>query len=102
MSQASEQITARESGIATTPIIHAIKASREYELSGETVHAVREVDLEVRGGEFITLVGRSGSGKTTLLNLLAGLDHPTSGQVRFEGNDMADELAHQAMDSIDQ
>jgi putative ABC transport system ATP-binding protein len=86
----SEQITARESRIATTPIIHAIKASREYELAGETVHAVREVDLEVRGGEFITLVGRSGSGKTTLLNMLAGLDHPTSGQVLFEGNDMAD------------
>jgi putative ABC transport system ATP-binding protein len=90
LSQASEQITARESRGATTPIIHAIKASREYELAGETVHAVREVDLEVRTGEFITLVGRSGSGKTTLLNMLAGLDNPTSGKVLFEGNDMAD------------
>jgi putative ABC transport system ATP-binding protein len=48
------------------------------------------VSLDVRAGEFITLVGRSGSGKTTLLNMLAGLDHPTSGQVFFEGIDMAE------------
>ena len=41
-------------------------------------------------GKFITLVGRSGSGKTTLLNMLAGLDHPTSGQVLFEGMDLSD------------
>ncbi len=89
MNQASDQITTRESRGATTPIIQAFKASREYQLAGETVHAVREVDLEVRVGEFITLVGRSGSGKTTLLNMLAGLDHPTSGQVHFEGSDMS-------------
>ena len=89
MSQATEQITDRESRGATTPIIQAIAASREYELAGETVHAVRSVDLDVKTGEFITLVGRSGSGKTTLLNMLAGLDHPTSGQVLFEGTDMS-------------
>ncbi|HCI85933.1 MAG TPA: macrolide ABC transporter ATP-binding protein [Dehalococcoidia bacterium] len=53
------------------------------------VHAVQSVTLDVNRGEFITLVGRSGSGKTTLLNMLAGLDHPTSGRVLFEGDDMA-------------
>lgn len=90
MSQATEQISDRESRGATTPIIQAVEASREYELAGETVHAVRSVSLDVRAGEFITLVGRSGSGKTTLLNMLAGLDHPTSGQVFFEGIDMAE------------
>ena len=90
MSQVTDQITERESRGASAPIIQAINASREYQLSGETIYAVSNVSLDVRLGEFITLVGRSGSGKTTLLNLLAGLDHPTSGQVLFEGIDMAD------------
>ena len=90
MSQATERTASSESSGASTPIIQAINISREYQLGGETVHAVRNVDLEIRLGEFITLVGRSGSGKTTLLNLLAGLDHPTSGQVLFEGEDLAE------------
>lgn len=90
MSQATEQTTNSESSGTSSPIIQAINVSREYQLAGETVHAVRNVDLEVRLGEFITLVGRSGSGKTTLLNLLAGLDHPTSGQVLFEGDDLSE------------
>jgi putative ABC transport system ATP-binding protein len=52
--------------------------------SGEVeVHALREVDLEIRRGEFIVLLGPSGSGKSTLLNILGGLDVPTSGEVRF-------------------
>ena len=90
MSQATERTASGESSSTSSPIIQAINISREYQLGGETVHAVRNVDLEVRLGEFITLVGRSGSGKTTLLNLLAGLDHPTSGQVLFEGKDLAE------------
>ena len=90
MSQATERTASGESSSTSTPIIQATNISREYQLGSETVHAVRNVDLEVRLGEFITLVGRSGSGKTTLLNLLAGLDHPTSGQVLFEGKDLAE------------
>ena len=90
MSQATERTASGESSSTSTPIIQATNISREYQLGSETVHAVRNVDLEVRLGEFITLVGRSGSGKTTLLNLLAGLDHPTSGQVLFEGEDLAE------------
>lgn len=71
------------------PLIQAIQVTRSFQLSGDTVYAVRDANLTVRRGRFITLVGRSGSGKTTLLNLLAGLDTPTSGQVLFEGRDMA-------------
>ena len=74
---------------ANSFVIEALKVSREYRIGSDVVHAVREVDLKVPRGRFITLVGRSGSGKTTLMNLLAGLDHPTSGQVFFEGRDMA-------------
>jgi len=59
------------------------------------VHALRGVDLEVRAGEFIVLLGPSGSGKSTLLNLLGGLDTPTSGSIVFEDHDLsqADEAA---------
>ena len=74
-----------------------MEASREYELAGETIHAVRSVNLEVHAGEFITLVGRSGSGKTTLLNMLAGLDNPTSGQILFEGIRLAEFTEKQLM-----
>lgn len=89
MSQATEQTTTRDSRGAPAPLIQAIEVSRDYQLAGETIHAVRSVNLDIHTGEFITLVGRSGSGKTTLLNMLAGLDHPTSGQVFFESVDLA-------------
>ena len=49
------------------------------------VRAVEGVDLEVRPGEFVAVVGRSGSGKSTLLNLLAGLDTPDEGEITFRG-----------------
>ncbi|MCZ8097826.1 MAG: ATP-binding cassette domain-containing protein, partial [Burkholderiales bacterium] len=53
--------------------------------SGEIeVVALHDVDLDVRRGEFIVLLGPSGSGKSTLLNILGGLDAPSSGDVRFE------------------
>ena len=71
------------------PTIEAIDISRTFQLSGETVTAVKKMTFNVYPGRFIALVGRSGSGKTTLLNLLAGLDHPSAGRVLFEGRDMA-------------
>ncbi len=52
------------------------------------VHALRGVDLAIRPGEFIVLLGASGSGKSTLLNILGGLDTPTGGKVRFADHDL--------------
>ena len=55
--------------------------------SGETaVHALKNASFAVPKGEFLAVVGESGSGKSTLLNLLGGLDVPTAGQVRIDGN----------------
>ena len=53
------------------------------------MHALREIDLEVGGGELIVLLGPSGSGKSTLLNILGGLDRATSGEVWFRGTNLA-------------
>jgi len=54
------------------------------------VRALQGVRFVVRRGEYVAIMGQSGSGKSTLLNLLGGLDHPTSGEVRFDGRPLAD------------
>ena len=69
-------------------IISAENLSRSFGGGDSAVTAVNNVNLVVSTGEFLALVGRSGSGKTTLLNLMAGLDQPTSGKVRFQGKDL--------------
>ncbi len=55
-----------------------------------TVVAVDDVDLEIDDGEFLTVVGPSGCGKTTTLRMVAGLEEPTSGSIRFDGEDVTD------------
>lgn len=62
-------------------VVRLEKVSRIYRHGGIEVAALRDVDLEIRRGEFAALVGPSGSGKTTLLNLIGGLDSPTSGRI---------------------
>jgi sulfate transport system ATP-binding protein len=57
--------------------------------------ALRDIALEVAGGEFVALLGPSGSGKTTLLRILAGLDFPDAGEVLMDGRDMAQVPARQ-------
>ena len=65
------------------PVFRARALTKTYRMGESEVHALRGVDLEIRAGEFIVLLGPSGSGKSTLLNILGGLDTPTSGDVRF-------------------
>jgi putative ABC transport system ATP-binding protein len=62
---------------------------REYEVGGETVHALDHVDLTIRPGEYVSIMGPSGSGKSTLLNVLGLLDRPTSGTYTLQGEDVS-------------
>jgi putative ABC transport system ATP-binding protein len=72
-----------------TPIYELRHVMRSYGKDETRVDAVRDVDLVIERGEFVAIVGPSGSGKTTLLQLLGALDRPTSGEVRFEGRNLA-------------
>lgn len=58
---------------------------KHYSSDGETVEALRGVDICIEAGEFITIMGKSGSGKSTLLSVLGGMNHPTSGEVEMAG-----------------
>jgi len=61
---------------------------KEYQVSGHTVNALKDVNLEVAEGEFVCIYGPSGAGKTTLLNIIGGLDKPTSGKIVVLGHDL--------------
>ncbi|MEV4596365.1 ABC transporter ATP-binding protein [Amycolatopsis sp. NPDC049253] len=72
------------------PVI-AVSGLRKTYGDGETaVHALRGVDLVVRPGEYVAIMGASGSGKSTLLNMLGCLDVPTSGKYLLDGFSVAD------------
>jgi putative ABC transport system ATP-binding protein len=69
--------------------VFAASALTKNYISGEvTVHALRGLDLEVRTGEVVVLLGPSGSGKSTLLNIMGGLDRATSGSLFFKQADL--------------
>jgi len=70
-------------------LIEARAVSLVYDDHGKPVYACRELDLDVRPGEFLGILGPSGSGKSSLLYLLSGLKVPTSGSVSFDSQDYA-------------
>jgi putative ABC transport system ATP-binding protein len=62
--------------------------SKTYETPAGQFAALKNIDLEIRGGEFVAVVGKSGSGKSTLLNMVAGIDRPSSGSVAVAGTEV--------------
>jgi putative ABC transport system ATP-binding protein len=81
------------------PIVRLERISKRYVMGEETVHALDELDLVVREGEFVAIMGPSGSGKSTLLNLLGCLDRPTSGSYYLGETDVA-RLSDDAISNI--
>ncbi len=70
-------------------VVETVDLHKYYFLKGETVKALRGINLQVRYGEYMSILGPSGSGKTTLFNMIGGLDTPTKGKVYLDGRDIS-------------
>jgi putative ABC transport system ATP-binding protein len=70
-------------------IVRTKDLAKEYTMGGQTLRALNSVNLDIRRGEYISLMGPSGSGKSTLFNMIGGLDKPTEGSVFIDEVDMA-------------
>ena len=66
------------------------KLTKTYQVGSETIHALREVDLQIERGEYVAVMGPSGSGKSTLMNLLGCLDTPSSGIFELNGTNVSE------------
>jgi putative ABC transport system ATP-binding protein len=72
----------------TSNLVEIRGLAKSYRRGTEEIRVFEGVDLDIKAGEFLALMGPSGSGKSTLLNILAGLDTPTSGSVVVEGQEI--------------
>ncbi|MGI9431280.1 MAG: ABC transporter ATP-binding protein [Myxococcota bacterium] len=77
-----------EASGATAPLLEIENLSKSFETARGPIHVLRNLNLTVRAGERLAILGQSGVGKSTLLHVLGTLDHPTSGRVLFEGRDL--------------
>src|SRR5271166_37425 len=72
------------------PLIRLQNISRRYQMGAETVHALREVSVEIQRGEYVAIMGPSGSGKSTLMNLVGCLDTPSGGTYELNGSQVSE------------
>jgi putative ABC transport system ATP-binding protein len=88
----------REDLVSGGIVIKTENLAKVYEMGAEQVHALRGVDVEIRKGEYVAIMGPSGSGKSTLMNLIGCLDSPSSGKYWLAGRLVSelddDELAY--------
>src|SRR5687767_11740386 len=79
------EVRARIAELAGRPVVMSVEAlTRDFEGPNGMLTALSRITFEVRKREFISVIGPSGCGKSTLIRILAGLDYPTSGQVRLD------------------
>jgi macrolide transport system ATP-binding/permease protein len=74
--------------MSAPPLLRLAGVSREFGEGEAAVPVLRGIDLEIAAGEFVAIVGQSGSGKSTLMNIMAALDRPSGGEVRFRGEEI--------------
>ena len=70
-------------------MLKAINLQKDFKNSKNTFKILKDINLDVKEGEFLSVMGPSGAGKTTLLNILSTVDKPTSGKVYYENQDIS-------------
>jgi spermidine/putrescine transport system ATP-binding protein len=75
-------------GASGLPAIQLSGVTKDFHAGGEVISAVREMDLQIREGEFFSMLGPSGCGKTTTMRMIAGFEDPTTGTVWLQGKDV--------------
>src|ERR1700720_826596 len=80
----------REDLVSSGVVIKTEDLAKVYEMGAEQVRALNGVDLEIRKGEYVAIMGPSGSGKSTLMNLIGCLDTPSSGRYELNGTDVSE------------
>ena len=88
MSSPTSQTSAARGEAEGRILVEIRDLGKLYRRGAETIHVFEGVNLDIRDGEFLALMGPSGSGKSTLLNILAGLDAPDAGRVVVDGRDI--------------
>jgi len=72
------------------PFVKLNNISKTYKMGDVSIHALKNVNMEIESGSFVSIVGPSGSGKSTVLNLIGCLDQPTSGSIQIENQEVQD------------